>query len=335
MFTRKVKVALVVPFVIANLAYFYWVVMRRQAVPAPAAMQKWQPLAERTSEERNQLVASAFALNHFNIKPLATESPSVRIPRPKRWREQMIASTKYVNAGSSEKGAHDTDKGEAQFKGSQLPWRAGAISTDMTAVLVAAYETVELPDETRVLIKEKWIGRDMCFTKDGIHVPVLQLFAAGRYYLDDETNKVLETQRVIQVNDARRAMSISDVPHWLVPKEIVIGERWEQVGTNPTGSPDTAPQSKVVGTANRLVMFEGRRAAEIATTSTYYFYPLGPDAPSLERMHEQLTYLDLETGEPLWYEGKDKGDREIESTVRGCNQNLTKHLLRTPIKPIQ
>jgi hypothetical protein len=151
--------------------------------------------------------------------------------------------------------------------------------------------------------------------------------------VDEKENALVKTQKALQVNGQPQLILHSDVPQWLVPKrKLAIGETWVQVGAHPKGVPDTAPRPEVVRTLNRLVIFEGRQAAEIASKSIYYDFSPGQQGTHVKRQEETLAYLDLETGEPLWYESKDRNDLESSSVVRGCNQIFAKHLIQTPQK---
>jgi hypothetical protein len=321
MLNTKAKIAAILILIVANGAYFYWVRMRRPALPAH--MQPWQPLAERTPEEREQFVASSLALDNFDVKPLAMESKFVTIPRPEEWREQMIISTSYVGEGP----AKDAD--DQTIKVSQLPWRAELIKIKIISIAASRYETVPTPEPEIILMKTKMISRDGYFSKNGIQVPLGEMVVVGRYHVNEKKDTLHKVEGAMQINQIPQVTHTSDVPLWLLPKrKLPLGETWEQIGAHPVGVPDTAPRPKAIRTLNRLVMFEDRRAAEISTTSTFYDFSPGPEATPLKHEEESLVYLDLETGEPLWYEAKDKDDREFESVVRGCNQIFTQHLIR-------
>lgn len=343
--STKVKIALCATFILLN-AFVYLYARRDTASKQPPV--KVISLAECSLEEREEFVTAAFAQADFHITPLAADSESVAIPRPMKWLEQMILSTDVVNTEPAERESDETKKDSAS-KESKLPWRAGAIRIKIKSILVAAYETATIDDtapaedailadkivpadkaNSILLVKERLISRDAYMTKNGIEVPVLEMLGLSRYYLDHTDNTLLTSQKAVQVNGRPQMVFQADVPQWLVPaRKIAIGETWVQLGAHPRGVPSTAPRPEAVRTLNRLVMFEGRRAAEISAMSTFYDFTPGPQRTHTKRMETSLTYLDLETGEPLWYEARGKDDREAESVVRGCNQIFTKHLIRT------
>jgi hypothetical protein len=147
--------------------------------------------------------------------------------------------------------------------------------------------------------------------------------------VDEKENTLVKTHKAIEFNQLRIPVFENDIPRWLVPKRALgIGETWVQVGVLPKGAADTAPRPQVVRRLNRLVLFEGRRAAEVSSTATSV--DLGLKGSYVQSKEGSLFYLDLETGEPLWYESKAEDDQKLDVIFRGCNQIFNKHLLWTP-----
>jgi|GEM_PF-2208458 len=337
---KKVKIAALIFMVAANLVYF--LLLRERRTNVPAHMQPWQPLAQRTPEEREQAVASSLALDGFDIKPLAIESKFVMIPWPEIWWEQMVISTSFINVGPG-KDEEDETTGDSTSADSKLPWRSGAINVKIISIAAKKYETKRTPGTERtpwpirsspetpiILMKERLISRDGYMSRNGIQVTLAEMVVNTRYFVNEKEHTLQRVQGAMMVNRIPRSTNMSDVPLWLLPKrKLALGETWMQLGALPRGTPDTTSRPKIVRTLNRLVMFEDRRAAEISSTSTLYDFSPGSEASHRKHETEDLVYLDLETGEPLWYESKDKDDPEFEAVVRGCNQIFTKHLIRT------
>jgi len=245
-----------------------------------------------------------------------------------KWFEEIIISTNYASPQVNEQGGKKSPGND-----SKLPWHGGPVDVAMRSVSLVAYKSEPGPKSNQVLVKETQVGVDTHLMKNGIEVPTTELLAVGKYFVDDNNNKLLTTQRAVQINGQAQPRYQADVPHWLVPaRKLAVGETWVQHGAHPDGIPVTAPLAEVARKLNRLVVFEGRRAAEIVTTATCYEFVPGPVVSHVKRQEQTLCYLDLETGEPLWFESKDQGEREFRSVVRGCNQIFVKHLIRTKQK---
>src|SRR5579864_7745825 len=126
----RIKVVVVGLLVAANIAFLVWVRLRRADVSVAKEKRTWQPLAERTPEDRAQLLDSTFALAEFDVKPLPAEREPVTIPRPKKWREEVIFSTTYANAGPAEVQDGSPAK-DSRSDDPKLPWRAGRLNINV------------------------------------------------------------------------------------------------------------------------------------------------------------------------------------------------------------
>lgn len=324
----KIKAAIAILLVI-NVVYLVSIRTRRANAPKltdPLTPREWNlTLSERTPEDREQVLSAAFALSDFEIKPL-NEEGDILIPRPMKWFEEIVITTHYQSAPS---GGHET----SEKNNSRLPWRGGPVNVAMKSLSLVAYESEPGPKAEQVVVKEKLVGIDNFISKNGIEVPATELFAVGRYFLDDKKYVLLATQKAVQINGQAVPRYQADVPHWLVPqKKFVVGETWVQHGALPEGIPSTSPVPEALRKLNRLVLFEGRRAAEIESSSTFYDFIPGPVTSHAKRKERTVCYLDLESGEPLWFESKSESEKESGAVVRGCNQIFVKHLIRAKPK---
>lgn len=330
---RRIKITLLCLVVAANIAVFAGFRWRRESMPN--SMKRWKPFADQTVQEREEVIASAFALSDFDIQPLATESDSVTIPFPEKWYEQAVILTS-ITSGLRSKIKVPESTENATLK----PYRA-----ELTSIAVMSYETAPVDktpmDETpmdealqevvadTILVKEKMVSQDAYLAAGHIPIPMMQFIAAGRCYLDKKDKTPLQTHAAIVINGNVSNSYTAVVPHWLFPeRELAIGETWVQVGCHPVGVPRSAPAPEITRTLKRLVMFEGRRAAEIFSTAICYDYAPTSEGTHTKRAEKSVVYVDLETGEPLWFEAKSEGG--ISSLVRGCNQTFKKHLIPIP-----
>jgi hypothetical protein len=323
MLNNKVKVIAISLLVGANVAYFVW--FRVRGPELPASMQEWVPLEERKFEERQEIVATYFALSQFDVQPYVGESKFVTIPRADHWLEQMIVSRNLAFALSDFKAPTDSKATD-----STPPWGAGPANYRVVSVNVSEVKQVKLPEANLVLMDEKVLCRDSCWTKNGIIVPGIQIHAVGRYTVDVAKDKLESVQWATVVDGSIRAGYVNYIPHWLVPtRKLAIGETWAQVGVSLLTASKEVLLPKVEGKVNRLVTFEGRPAVEISSTATSIDYSNGADLPPVTHVEKRLCYFDLETGEPLWFEAQSRDSSNVESVTRGFNQKLSRHLIRT------
>lgn len=321
----KARLALCAVLIVSQIGFLAFNFFPGRRAKAPVKMQTWQPLSERSLEEREKIVATFFALDDFDIKPASSDSKFVTIPRAVKWMEQMIVSTTVSLDKEGDETADD-----AKSKDAKTPVDAGSINLHVTSISVSAYETEKMPEGNLISMKEKILSRDAYETENGNQRPPFQIHFVGRYTVNVKEDALQSIARTMIFDGKLQLNLTADVPHWLVPtRQVAIGETWVQLGVNPDSVANKAPRPEVVGTVNRLVTFEGRQAAEISSTSTGYDFSRGPAVPPKKRIEERLCYFDLETGEPLWYECKSKDEGQTGSVIRGFNQILNNHFVRT------
>lgn len=343
-----IKVVIVLMVIVGHLAFYAWLHQRRNDRAAlPPRMQKWQPFAERSPEERAEASETLFTLDKFDVQPLTPDSEAIAIPRPVDWYEQMI-----IAAGEPEN--MPTTAEEVTY--ADVVWRGATIRGELMSITLAHYETgpaedpdneseqdkseqgeteQELPaeadpeaDPLLIRITERLVSRDWYVARYGSPKTISRLIEAGRYYLNVQENTLDKVEKAIMTDDDASINYTSEVPHWLLPlRELALGESWEQSGAISPVASEGDPRPTTTRTLNRLVLFEGRRAAEIASSSTFYDYSPAHDPSPLRHTEESLMYVDLETGEPLWFERTDTDHRGFEVLIRGCNQIFKKQLI--------
>jgi hypothetical protein len=290
----------------------------------------WIPLEERTTEEREEIVATCFVEDKFDIRPLKSDVKTFTVPRAKHWYEQMVVST---SVKVSEEALKASTGVKVKENALSAPWGKGPVTLKVVSMCVSEVELHRIDGSDLAVIKEKVLSRDSCWTKNGITVPGLQVDSVGEYTLDTTANKLESLGRASVVNGVVHMAFVYDVPIWLLPaREFTVGETWVQFGPNFPLAPKEDALPKVESTVKRLVVFEGRRAVEIVSTSTYNDYSRGIDVPVVRRVEERHCYFDLETGEPLWSERRSKDGSSVDLVIRSFSQSLKKHLIRTTEK---
>ena len=312
----------------------------------------WKPLAERTSAQRERFAEAAFALEEFDVQDLDGDPGPVTFPVPEFWREQSIlfadvseeAFVAAIGDASKVEVAEDRDSSY----GKELPWKTEKVRLRVVSIDVALTEATDPPaadgDSGDLLMKRRTVSRDTFTSRNGLPAPIADMLSVERFYVDVDNRESLRTKKAFRLNGLTSMNHVSEMPAWLMPKgEFAVGQSWTQTGGLPEDVPAetaaTAPRPSAERTLLRVVMFEGRRAAEILSTSRVHEFGLsrmggqpagvGVRNDALrERSETTRMFVDLETGEPLWFESR-LADDSGDIVVRGCNQRLRDHLIQT------
>lgn len=276
-------------------------------------------LSERTAKDREQALQAAFPLADFEIKPLDEVREAV-IPRPVKWFEEVVLSTEFDNPFVSQPNRNESKELVS----------SGSRRFAFKSISKVSYESEERQALNQVLVREKSVGLDIYMSQSGIEVPSSGLISVGKYLIELKENALLSVQKAVHLNGKAQPTYEVGVPHWLVPsRKLMVGETWVQRGVLTEGMPSSAPSTEASRTLSRVVIFEGRLAAEIKSIATTYEYVSVPTTQYVSHEVKTLSYLDLETGEPLWFETKSDGEWQSKSVIRGCNQIFVKHLIQT------
>jgi hypothetical protein len=320
MSVKNRKTVLLLLFIAANACVFWF---RSRTSELPVGMRSWVLLQDQSADERQRLVDLCFDLGDFEVRPYVGDVNHVTIPRASHWYEQMIvvvggAAVQHFGEaiGAKLQGKSTLDASLAQFS--------------VVAINRSEVTQSPLPDRVGVRLTEKMLCCDACLVKSGISAPGGYFDAVTRFDFDVTADKLVAVERAVVVNGEVFGVGASSIPYWMVPtRQLAIGESWSQVGVSVQTSSTTSMAPSVEGRVARIVVFEGRRAAEVLSTATCLWSLDGVESHTVNLVEERRCFFDLESGEPLWFQVTGTSNRGFDVLARGCNQLFSRHLIRT------
>jgi hypothetical protein len=99
-----------------------------------------------------------------------------------------------------------------------------------------------------------------------------------------------------------------EVSPWVLPDHpISVGDTWSKIGDFPAGAPSEIKKNppKVECRATDKVMFDGREAMLVVSSSTSHMTMIGGPVPIVTFRGDHRIYIETKTGLPLWSASKE------------------------------